>query len=649
MHHQGHDEDTNTTRHRAQQLINLLASTGFPNAAGIDAIAIEEHLQAALHQPPPQGKAIEQFLDWILNNTSAATNWPGYERRDMQETLQLADYGNDRDYDDDQGSVADLDQEYENLQIQHDQLQHTLDSLNEELEQLQLQESKSADAARTISMQTNDLSVRMDTTLATLEETAFRAFHDSATWQDSATAGPVANSPMISAQHLYQCHEQIAKIQMLDEQFLAEMERMINDRLDSDPFRDVRVAFEQYGESGLQSADKMGAANPAAEITTDGPTSIFHLLLASDQAMDQEMVELCKLYRYTKMNHLRTVATLKGLEKQVQVLQEVNNQLTEAVAHQKQEQQNPSSHHSSASTGSSLTDSLTGKTAQTTAGAKVAALQQMRQSEVALISAQREASRLMEELDQTLSAPLPPSSHVGGGSTSSLRGSTGYENDNVLGELGDIGSNMTELYDRIARGDIELRFLEARYQDYVRSQKAHLAELDKAIDSLLDLYGCNQAVALMLSHEQTSIQHGKDMLGSLNTYLARIPAVSGTSSTALPSTARGQSAAVADQLHQRTMDGLAEDRQAYQRRTELTLQTSELARDIHANVFSLSLVQEALDRRLLHRHSPTNQCTHAALASKQLNEAQQVLGTRTEELRELLDRATRTIGEQIKK
>ncbi|KAG0264994.1 hypothetical protein DFQ27_000869 [Actinomortierella ambigua] len=663
-HHHDHAEDPHSNKLRAQQLIDLLASTGFPNATSIDPIVLEEHLLTAT-----QGEATQHFLDWVLNNTSPATNWPAYERPDLLETLLLAD--NESGFsNDDQRSNADLDREYEALLTQHDQLQHTLDTLSEELQQLQLQESETADAARILSTQTSDLSVRMDTTLATLEETAFKAFQDPTASHDGLSTA-TATPPTASALYLHQCHEQIARIQTLDEQFLVEMERMINHRLESDPFRSVREAFQRHEGDPVDSSTSSndlslhqpghqaaaGALNPAMETTVDTSTSIFHLLLASDQTMDQEMVELCKLYRSTKMNHLRTVAMLKGLEKQVQVLQEIDDQFTEAVAHQeheKQQQQHPSNHHHSSSstdTGPALGGgSLAGKPVQTIAGAKAAALQQMRQNEIALISAQREASRLLEELDQTLSTPLAPSTNAATTSASSLEGSRGRDGEAVRGDAGDIGSSMAELYDRIARGDIELRFLEARYHDYIRSQRVHLSELEKAIDALLDLYGCNQTIATMMAEEQTSIQQGKDTLGSLIMYLARIPAAPGTPPTLTSTT---PATVIADQLQQRALDGLAEDRQLHQRRAELVQQTSDLARGLHAKVVGLSYVQEALDRRLLHRHSAVaDQGAHASksrFASKQLREAQQVLGSRTEELRELQDRASHIVNEQLKK
>ncbi|KAG0226720.1 hypothetical protein BGW41_004102 [Actinomortierella wolfii] len=650
MHRQDHDEAFQQNKTRAQQLIALLTATGFPNAANLDAIAIEEHLHAAL-QHSPQDKAAEQFLDWILDNTSAATNWPAYERPDLQEALLIEDNNSDQD------DLDGLDREYESLQMQHDQLQLTLDNLTAELHQLQLQDSEAADAIRSLSTETSDLSVRMDTMLASIEETAHKTIKDSATWHGDL------NSPTTSTEYLFQCHEQLTKIRALDEQFLGEMERMINDRLENDPFRVVQQAFQSH-EAEHNEGNTTYPQDP--DESSIAVSSIFHSLLASDPAMDQEMVELCKLYRSTKMNHLRTVATLKGLEKEVEVLQKINAEWIEAVTRQTQDDQyqassslRSSSNAEDKATSPELSASsyaLTGKGVQTIAGAKAAALQQMRQNEIALISTQREASRLLEELEQTLSvsAPtttttaVPPS--MGGSRLSSSAGSTGLGESNGGDELVDISTNMTEIYDKIARGEIELRFLEARYHDYIRSQKAHIAELEKAIDALIDLYGCNQAIALVLRQEQSLIQQTKDTLGSLVMYLGRVPATSTTSTTTssqFPS-GKGENPATTTPDQHRAKNLLADYTEIHQRRAELTQQTKELAREIHSNVTGLSRVQQALEHRLLYRHAATNSEHPQSFTSKQLRHAQEVLSTKSEELQNQVELATRVVNDQIK-
>ncbi|KAG0233995.1 hypothetical protein BGW42_006976 [Actinomortierella wolfii] len=635
MHHQDHDEAFQQNKTRAQQLIALLTATGFPNAANLDAIAIEEHLHAAL-QHSPEDKAAQQFLDWILDNTSAATNWPAYERPDLQETLLIEENNSDQD------DLDDLDREYET-----------------ELHQLQLQDSEAADTVRSLSTETGDLSVRMDTMLASIEETAHK------TIKDSATSHGDLNSPTISStEYLFQCHEQLTKIRALDEQFLGEMERMINDRLENDPFRVVQQAFQSH-EAEHNEGNTTFPQDP--DESSIAISSIFHSLLASDPAMDQEMVELCKLYRSTKMNHLRTVATLKGLEKEVEVLQKINTEWIEAVTRQTQDDQyqtssslRSSSNAEDKATSPELSASsytLSGKGVQTIAGAKAAALQQMRQNEIALISTQREASRLLEELEQTLSvsastttttAAAPPS--MGGSRLSSSAGSTGLGESNGGDELVDITTSMAEIYDKIARGEIELRFLEARYQDYIRSQKAHIVELEKAIDALMDLYGCNQAIALVLRQEQSLIQQTKDTLGSLVMYLGRIPATSTTSTTTSSQFLSGKGenpATTTPDLH-RAKNLLADYTEIHQRRAELTQQTKELAREIHSNVTGLSRVQQVLEHRLLYRHAATNSEHPQSFTSKQLRHAQEVLSTKSEELQDQVELATRVVNDQIK-
>ncbi|KAF9028622.1 hypothetical protein BGZ52_009578 [Haplosporangium bisporale] len=474
---------------KANQLAHLAESIGYPHSLSAEHIpAIRSSLQneyhiasqqqhaptsvfsvsifrsSVAHQPTSsqrdndivESSSGAKFMEWLLDNITAETNWPGFQAHPTSLNDVSADF--DRGMDDSQ-TMQTLDRE-------HAQLQNTLASLEQELADLQSLESETVDTGRILDMDVHDTSVEHDSTVEKLGELAHHVYSKyDPSFQNGATAG--------SPEFLYLCQQELEHIQLLDQQ-LVDLIKSIHDFIINSTEFDPTTSASQQLKQPKQNQQHHQLV-------------LFEQLLKQNPEQDKELVRLCSVYRATKMSHIRAMAQLQSLEEQVRYMAEIDAQLT--LQQQQEEEQ------------AARDGDATGDHMYTIATAKNKVIQQTRQQEIELISVQREKSRLMDELEQLLSEP---------------DGQRVLESQGVDNEIDPTRRGvLVDICERIARTDIELQYLSAAHQDHVGKQEAAVKDLARIVDQLVEYYGHSQIVEQALAQEQGQIRQHKDVLWAL--------------------------------------------------------------------------------------------------------------------------------------
>ncbi|KAI1292999.1 hypothetical protein EDD11_008521 [Mortierella claussenii] len=497
------------------RLIHLLESTEYPYEISEQELrnalstfycteSQQQPLHASLHgrSTAQESTPVADFLDWLLENVSAETNWPGYRSKQtlsppltldsIDRLLDQADHGEGSDYDEEDAALLSLDQE-------HAQLQSTLSCLERELSDLKALEIHAIDTNRQLDMDIHSISVQLDANVTKLEELAHSvlAKHlpktpisvERTTRTDVDMSDGIVSS---NKRFLYQFQDQLTEIQQLDRSYLHTITSMVDQILNT---VNTPSIYATNSSSSLSSTSAPASAPVSAPAPPPSSTSHLEWLLKRNPAQDRELVRLCSTYRATKMSHIRAMAQLKCLEEQLRYMKDLEAQYPGDSDNQ--------------------SNDLTGDYTRmyTIASSKNQQIQQIRQQEIELISVQRETARLMDEMEQLLSDPhrAPSPSSVGHGDSrmrhrssngkrnSLPSNSTSYDTSATEGVLGDI-------CERIARTDIELRFLSAAHRDYLREQEHAQRELDKVVDGLLEYYSLGLVIDKMLEQEQGVMQ-----------------------------------------------------------------------------------------------------------------------------------------------
>ncbi|KAF9308373.1 hypothetical protein BG003_011204 [Podila horticola] len=567
--------------HKAKQLAHLAESIGYPHSLSAEHIlAIQSSLQNEYlftsqqqHAPAStfstsifrssvahrhtlshgdtdslESSPAAKFLEWLLDNITAATNWPAYEAH----PTSLSDI-TESDFD----RVLDESQIIQTLDREHAQLQNTLASLEQELADLQSLEYETVDTGRVLDMDVHDTSVEYDSTIEKLGELAHHVYskYDPCLQSNNTTGSP---------EFLYLCQRELQHIQLLDQQ-LVELARSIHDNIIN--------GFELDPKTSSTSQQQK---QPQLPQQTQQHV-LFWQLLKQNPAQDKELVRLCSVYRATKMSHVRAMAQLQSLEEQLRYMAEIDAQLTL----QKQQEEEQAAREAD----------VTGDHMYTIATAKNKVIQQTRQQEIELISVQREKARLMDELEQLLSEP---------------------DGQRVVAESQDIDSEidptrrgvLVDICERIARTDIELQYLTVAHQEHIEKQETALKDLQRIVDQLVEYYGHNQIVEQALAQEQDQIRQHKDVLWALIQELeSRSPPHEDPSQRKrleheLPSNATPRAPATVD--FQTLFTTL-------QRHLELGADIRKEQESLVENVDQLLRTKNLLLHNVVHQHSTTNQ------------------------------------------
>ncbi|KAF9921928.1 hypothetical protein FBU30_008005 [Linnemannia zychae] len=442
---------------RTNRFIQFLESVNYPHEFSPEDIYAQLADQYALTTAPnvtslnSESSPGMQFLDWLLDNVTVESNWLGYDSR-IQEPIDLDRTGRELDEEEGEIALASLDQHCS-------QLQNTLASLEKELENLQILESQAIDTNRLLDMDIHDTSVKLDAMAAKLESTAQNV--------SSGYLGRTQETrPNTSNIFIYQCEDDLEYIKQLDKAYVET----------------TKLLYDQI----LRSIYSLSTTNTA-------PTHSLSQLMKRNPQNDQEIVRLCSTYRATKMSHIRAVAQLKCLEEELRYMKSLENITQEKIqAEEAADNENKTGDYS----------------LYTIASSKNLLIQKSRQQEMELISVQRETARLKDEMEQLLSDPEQTRiieqtfrNHEG------VEGS-GYDEDEDMARSG----MLVDLCERIARCDIELPFLMAVHEDFMREHSQALKELDQIVDRLLEYYCLGAVVEQTLEREKKAIQSQKDLL-----------------------------------------------------------------------------------------------------------------------------------------
>ncbi|KAF9121769.1 hypothetical protein BGW39_010274 [Mortierella sp. 14UC] len=552
---------------QTNRLVHLLESIGYPHEISPEAIYSQFADQYASATPGDLASTdfgstpATQFVDWLLDNVTAESNWSGY---DNQTGCLISLDKADRELDEEEGELI-----LSALDQQHWQLQNTLASLEKELEDLKLLESQAIDINRLLDMDIHDTSIKLDATAAKLESTARKAskgylgqvqngVQHMDTSADESLAQSSANNTFV-----YQCVDDLDYIQQLDKAFVETSELLYNHIL-----------------SALVST----STSSTAHSTTSHSLS---QLMKRNPSHDQEIVRLCSTYRATKMSHIRAVAQLKCLEEELRCMKSLDTEARQRIQEEEAaEEENRTGDYS----------------LYTIASSKNLLIQKSRQQEIELISIQRETARLKDEMEQLLSDPEQPS--TAGLGLQGQEGVEGYEN----GDLARRGV-LVDLCERIARCDIELPFLTAVHEDSVREHDQALKELDQTVDRLLEYYCLGVVVEQTLEREKEAIQSQKDLLWA---------AVSECQDLQIQSTRLHGIAESHQRQNQRRVQMDAnpvtiqkcdadEMAQLLNRNMELRREGDEERHTLQENLQELVNAKDLLNAKVLQQHSSTNQ------------------------------------------
>ncbi|KAH7044274.1 hypothetical protein BKA57DRAFT_538208 [Linnemannia elongata] len=557
---------------QTNRLVHLLESIDYPHEISPEAIYAQLAAQFATATPGDLASAeftstpASQFVDWLLDNVTAESNWPGYDNpAGSSVSLDRAD----RELDEEEGeqALAYLDQ-------QHWQLQNTLASLEKELEDMKILESQATDTNRLLDMDIHDTSIKLDATAAKLESTARKAavgYLGQAQGGDqhldiSVDGGRTRLST--SNTFLYQCEEDLDYIQQLDKAFIETSELLYNYIINS-------LALPQASTSSLVNS---------------APLHSLDRLLKRNISNDQEIVRLCSTYRATKMSHIRAVAQLKCLEEELHYMKSLDNEARQKIQEEEAaEDENRTGDYS----------------LYTIASSKNLLIQKSRQQEIELISIQRETARLKDEMEQLLSDPEQPRS----------AGLVSQSQDGGEGDGADADEDMArrgvlvDLCERIARCDIELPFLTAIHEDSMRQHDQALKELNQTIDRMLEYYCLGVVVEHTLERERDAIQSQKDLLWA---------AVSECQDLQIQSSRLHGVAENRQRLSQRGLqvdtDVVARQKrdadeiiQLLNRNVELRKEADEERHTLQGHLQELVNAKDRLNNQILLQHSSTNQ------------------------------------------
>ncbi|KAF9166289.1 hypothetical protein BGX20_000271 [Mortierella sp. AD010] len=559
------DKDEDHVALQTSKLIQLLKSIDYPHEISEDAIrsALSSHYHGDHSSSPTP---VAKFLDWLIDNVSAETNWPGYQQNQPESLGIFDDPPNIKvDVDDnreDDATLQYLDREYQ-------QLQDTLASLEMELLDLKTLESHAIDTNKSLDMDIHDSSVQFDATASKLSETARSVLSEylppsslnmdvdiDMEHRKSEEVGQEPKQGPSSKRFLYQCQEELLQIQKLDTAYLKDAEDLYQLILNVIDLPKNNVAFND--------------STSRSSLTQTPAISHLDQLLKRNPAQEQELVRLCSTYRATKMSHIRVMAQLKCIEEELRYMKDLEMK-HEGNGNHEDEQD------------------VTGDYRMyTIASARNQQIQKTRQQEIELISVQRETVRLSEEMDQLLSNPA---SHEGGQDLSALM-------DNSDGAAGGV---LVDICERIARSDIELRFLSAAHLDYIREQEHAIKELDSIIERLLEYYCLGVTVEQTLGTEKDIIQRQKDTLWAaieelqdFNEQSKRLRCSMGNSLNS--GNQRSQQNGKRNELFD-----------AFKRNADLTIEAQEERQKLQEHLNQMLNVRDMLDKQLLHRHSSTNQ------------------------------------------
>ncbi|KAF9180007.1 hypothetical protein BGZ51_006349 [Haplosporangium sp. Z 767] len=589
------------------RLIHLLESIDYPYQ-----ISVEDVYAALLKQYQnqdnsthasldtstriPSATPVAGFVDWLIDNVSAETNWPGYQQPETAQVLPLTD--NDLD---------ELSVVIESEGGQHDeatlralkqeqlQLETALMNLEKELADLTTLETHTSDADKALDTDIHDTSVQLDATLSKLEETAHDVFsdylgqdqekdHGMDTEMDVDMKYLKKNATIPCKSFLYQCQDELHQIQKMDAEFIEDIEHLYKQIIDS-----IDLSPNNSKTSG------------GSTVSSSSTVSRLDQLMKRNLAQEQELIRLCSTYRSTKMSHIRAMAQLRCLEEELKYMQELDAE---------QQEQDRQEMEVAASAEEDKTVDFGGLTI---AGSKNLQIQRSRQQEIELISLQRESARLTQEMEQLLSDPNPDSNSStfvrrGSGVQSvGQEGQSGFDEDVEVDDDDSRRGVLADIYERVARSDIELRFLKVAHQDYMRQHEYARKELERVMEQLLEYYSLGVLVEQVLGQEKTVVQRQKDVLWAVVQECQEM---------------KDQS----EQMHglsnkdsrRQTDDGGAEKKNVQERANKELLdimnRSSRLKQELEqeqqwmqGHIQEVINVKECLDHKLLHQHSSTNQ------------------------------------------
>ncbi|KAG9320300.1 hypothetical protein KVV02_008066, partial [Mortierella alpina] len=578
---------------QSTKLIHLLDSVHYPHPISPqDVHAALWKLYTAQHEhttasTTTMDTAATKFLEWLLDSVSAETNWPEYQPllssvALVEDDTEVDGHNTTEVQDDEDDALLALDQE-------HWQLQQTLAALEQELADLKILETHAVDTNKVLNLDIHDTSVKLDATVLKIEETARTVFSEyfapthstspassrgdsnvimdnaSTTIDKSRGRSHMSSSSSASPQKrfLYQCQDDLLRIQQSDEEFLATINLLYKHIMDS---------------VDLSSSTQ----RTHTTTTTSSPSSHLEQILKRDPVQEKELVRLCSTYRATKMSHIRAMAQLKCLEDELEYMKRLDAELEEDDMARDVEDEDRTQDYSIAHT----------RTLQ---------IQRSRQQEIELISVQRETARLMEEMEQLLSDPAPDAGGHSGGTSG-----PGGEVEAHQGVLVDI-------CERIARSDIELRYLTTAHRDLIRQQEQAKRRLETMIDQILEYYCLGAVVEQVLSTEKDAIQRQKHLLWAAieecQEHLQHSKRLSKTAK-AVASAGRG--------MDHRSRTGndfgvkSEEDSQTqlwtlFQQNEKLKAERDQELAKMQQHVTQLMNVREHMDSKLLHQCSSTNE------------------------------------------
>ncbi|KAF9148284.1 hypothetical protein BG015_009987 [Linnemannia schmuckeri] len=559
---------------QTNRLVHLLESIDYPHEISSDAIYAQLADQYTTATPGDLTSAdfastpASQFVEWLLDNVTAESNWPGYDNTaGSYISLDCAD----RELDEEEGEIA-----LAALDQQHWQLQNTLASLEKELEDMKILESQATDTNRLLDMDIHDTSIKLDATAAKLESTARKAStgylgqaHGRDQHMDTLADGD-RTRPSTSNTFLYQCEEDLDYIQQIDKAFIETSELLYNHILSSLVLvPSLPSTSSTVNSTSSHSLDKLLKRNPSH---------------------DHEIVRLCSTYRATKMSHIRAVAQLKCLEEELRYMKSLDTETRQKIREEEAtEDENRTGDYS----------------LYTIASSKNLLIQKSRQQEIELISIQRETARLKDEMEQLLSDPEQPKT---AGTVS--QGQNAMEGDGVS-EDEDMARRgvLVDLCERIARCDIELPFLTAVHEDSMREHDQALRELDQTVDRLLEYYCLGVLVEQTLEREKEVIQSQKDLLWAaalecrdLQIHSSRLH---GIAENCQRQSQRGLQADVDPvAMQKRDTDEIT---QLLSRNVELRKEADEERHTLQVHLQELVNAKELLNNQILRQHSSTNQ------------------------------------------
>ncbi|KAF9277089.1 hypothetical protein BGZ68_009531 [Mortierella alpina] len=579
--------------HVAQQstkLIHLLESIHYPHhisSQDIHAALWKQYTAQHEHSVPgisTRDTAATTFLEWLVDNVSAETNWPGYQPPVSSLVLagdgaQVYEDNTLENQDDEEDALLALDQE-------HWQLQRTLDALEQELADLKILETHAIDTNKVLDLDIHDTSVKLDATVLTIEETARTVFSEyfapthstnpggpqgglsaNVITIDRTGGGSQATSTTSSQkQFLYQCQDDLLRIHQLDKEFLENIGLLYKHILDS-----IDLS---------SSSQRTHTLTTTPTTTSSSPSSHLEQILKRDPVQEQELVRLCSTYRATKMSHIRAMAQLKCLEDELEYMKTLDAELEEDDNARDKEDEDRTQDYSIADT----------RTLQ---------IQKSRQQEIELISVQRETARLMEEMEQLLSDPAP---HAGGA------------NGGTFGPGGEIEEHqgvLVDICERIARSDIELRYLTTAHRDFIRQQEQAKRRLETMIDQILEYYCLGVLVEQVLCTEKNAIQHQKHVLWAAikecQEHLQQSKRLSRTADVSAGQGLNNWSGTSSDLRMTSDEDLQTQLWTLFKQNENLKAERDQKLVEMQQHITQMMNVREHIDSQLLHKHSSTNE------------------------------------------